>query len=315
MFKKAFIIRLSLLILLVAGFVLLFIFLKPQASDTTASPEQTAKLRVATSFYPLYFLAQEIGGEQAVVINVTPAGAEPHDYEPTPRDIATITDSRLLILNGLGLEPWENSIKSNINSAQTKIIVMGDELSSAELKNNNIDSVDPHIWLSPILITQMLDKITDGFVAVDFENKNYYQARALELRKKLLDLNQDYLSGLSNCQKQDIVTAHAAFAYLADAYNFQQISIAGLSPEVEPSPSQMINIVKLVRDRQIKYIFFESLVSPKLADTIAAETGAETLVLNPIEGLTPEELSAGKNYFTEMKNNLINLQIALECQT
>jgi len=315
MFKKSLIIKLSLFILLGLGLVLLFIFLQPQTSDTTAGPEQTSKLRVTTSFYPLYFLAQEIGGERAVVTNVTPAGAEPHDYEPSPQEIAAITDSRLLLLNGLGLEPWENSIKSNINPAQTKIIVMGEELPVSELKSDSSHDFDPHIWLSPTLVTQMLDKITAGFVAVDSDNESYYQTRAVELKKKLSDLNQAYVNGLSNCQKQDIVTAHAAFAYLADAYHFQQIAIAGLSPEVEPSLAQMIDIVNLVRDRQIKYIFFESLVSPKLADTIAAETGAETLVLNPIEGLTPEELIAGKNYFTEMKNNLINLQIALECQT
>ncbi|PIR95786.1 ABC transporter substrate-binding protein [Candidatus Falkowbacteria bacterium CG10_big_fil_rev_8_21_14_0_10_37_18] len=314
MFKKSFIVRLSLLILLGVGFVLLFIFLKPQVSNPTAGPEQTAKLRVATSFYPLYFLAQEIGGEQAVVTNVTPAGAEPHDYEPTPRDIAAITNSRLLILNGLGLEPWENSIKSNINPAQTKIIVMGDELPVSELKSHKSHDFDPHVWLSPILVTQMLDKITAGFIEADPENESYYQTQAVELKKKLSDLNSAYVNGLSNCQKQDIVTAHAAFAYLADAYNFQQIAIAGLSPEVEPSPGQMINIVKLVREHQIKYIFFESLVSPKLSNTIAAETGVATLVLNPIEGLTPEELKSGKNYFTEMENNLINLQTALECQ-
>ena len=132
--------------------------------------------------------------------------------------------------------------------------------------------------------------------------------------RKLDDLDRQYRRGLANCQEKNIVTSHAAFGYLATAYGLNQVSITGLSPDAQPSPRQLADIVKFTRANNVKYIFFESLVSPKLSKTIATEIGAQTMVLNPLEGLTDEEVSQGNNYFTEMENNLANLKTALECK-
>ncbi|MFA6994910.1 MAG: zinc ABC transporter substrate-binding protein [Patescibacteria group bacterium] len=275
---------------------------------------QADKIKVTASFYPLYFFAGVIGGQRAIVSNITPAGTEPHDYEPTAADMIQIETSRLLILNGGGLETWTQNIKQNINFRQTLVIRAGENLTNQGINKNNQEIVDPHVWLSPVLAQQMVDKITRGFIAVDPANQIYYQANADKLKIQLTQLDEEYVRGLSHCSHQDIVTAHAAFAYLAFQYHFNQLPIAGLSPEAEPAPQQLINIIQLVKSRQIKYIFFESLVSPKLAQMIAQEVGAQTLILNPLEGLTATEVAQNQNYFTVMRANLVNLQKALECQ-
>jgi zinc transport system substrate-binding protein len=176
------------------------------------------------------------------------------------------------------------------------------------------DVIDPHIWLSPPLVKQITDKITQALIQIDPANSNYYQTNANSLKAKLDNLDVEYKQGLSNCAEKNIITSHAAFGYLATTYGLNQVSIAGLSPDAEPSPQQLADITKFAKANNVKFIFFESLVSPKLSDTIANEIGAKTLVLNPIEGLTNDEISQGKNYFTEMQNNLSNLKIALQCK-
>jgi zinc transport system substrate-binding protein len=160
----------------------------------------------------------------------------------------------------------------------------------------------------------MVDKITQGFIQIDPDNKNYFQTNADTLKTKLDNLNNEYKQGLANCTEKNIITSHAAFGYLATTYGLNQVPISGLSPDAEPSPQQLVNIVKFAKANNVKYIFFESLVSPKLANTIATEVGAKTLVLNPIEGLSDEQLARGDNYFQEMQNNLSNLKIALQCK-
>ena len=272
------------------------------------------KIEVAASFYPLYFFAREIGGDRAVVMDMTPAGAEPHDYEPTPGDIAAIENSKLVILNGGGLEAWGDDIKKNIDPARTQVIVAGKGLTDRRVTEEGKTTTDPHVWLSPVLAGEMVERIAQGFERADPANKSYYQANAAAMKARLADLDRAYRQGLSRCAERDIITSHAAFGYLAAAYGLKQVSIAGLSPDAEPSAQQLAHITEFARKNHVKYIFFERLVSPKLAGTIAGEIGAQTLVLNPIEGLSNRELADGKDYFTEMKSNLVNLEKALQCR-
>lgn len=271
---------------------------------------ETDKLQVAASFYPLYFMATQIGGAKAQVINIMPAGAEPHDFEPTAKDMAAMTASRLIILNGGGFETWGDNLKKNIDSEKTKIITAGTETEAPPAAENT----DPHGWLAPLLAKNMVDKIARGFKQTDPLNKDYYQANADALKNKLDSLNATYKQGLTNCSQKNIIVSHAAFGYLAAAYGFNQISITGLSPEAEPSPAELVKIIKFAKDNKIKYIYIESLASPELAQTVAREISAETLALNPLEGLTDEELAQGKNYLSLMRDNLTNLKTALQCQ-
>ncbi len=277
-------------------------------------PQSATKLQVAASFYPLYFFTQQIGGDKADVMNVTPAGGEPHDYEPTAGDIARIENSKLLILNGGGLEAWGDKIKQNIDPKNTLLVTAGEGLTNQQVLENGQSVTDPHVWLSPPLTEQMVDKIEAGYEQVDPSNAAYYRSNAEALKSKLVELDTEYKQGLANCSSKDIITSHAAFGYIATVYHLNQVSIAGLSPDAEPSPSQLATIAKFARDNHVKYIFFESLVSPKLSQTIATEIGAQTMVLDPIEGLTSDDIAAGKSYITEMQQNLANLKVVLQCK-
>ncbi len=300
---------LLLIFLAGAGFLVL------KNSQKMSAPRSSDTLQVVASFYPLYFFATQIGGDRATVTNMVPAGAEPHDYEPTAQDMAAMEQSRLIILNGGGLEAWGDSLQKNIDPATTRIIIAGTGLTTQHMTEENGTVIDPHVWLAPPLAQQMVDRIAQGFEQVDPANAPYYQANATALRQRLNDLDTAYRQGLSHCVQQDIVTSHAAFGYLASTYGFNQVAIAGLSPDAEPSPSQLADIAAFASVKNVKYIFFESLVSPKLAQTLATEIGAQTLVLDPLEGLSTTELNQGRDYFSVMRDNLINLQTALQCTT
>lgn len=299
-------------IILVSIAVVLFVLV---SRFSVIIPRDGEKLQVTASFYPLYFFAQEIGGDKADVVNLTPAGAEPHEYEPTPQDLARIENSRLLILNGNGLEPWGENMKENIDPSRTVLVIAGEGLAGQKILENGNKIIDPHTWLSPPLAEKMTEKILAGFVSADPEHKSYYEVRAASLQSRLADLDQEFRAGLSNCVRRDIITSHAAFGYLATTYGLRQIAIAGLSPDIEPSSQTLGGIADFAQKNGVKYIFFESLVSPKLAETLAREVGAQTLVLDPLEGLTDQEIAQGKNYFTVMRSNLANLKTALQCNT
>lgn len=260
------------------------------------SIETTNKLQVVASIYPLYYFASVIGGNTVDLTMITPSGVEPHDYEPTAHDMATIEKADLVILNGV-IESWQGS---NVST-----VVAGDGL---------ITKNDPHIWLDPMLSKQEAHAIAIKLMSIDPLNASRYQENELKLDTLLSDLDREYRDGLADCRLKDIITSHAAFSYLTERYGLKQISIAGASPDAEPGAKQLISVTNFAREHQIKYIFVEKLVSPKLAQTIATETGAQTLVLDPLEGVSDDERKAGKNYLSIMRENLKNLQTALVCK-
>lgn len=285
------------------------------------------KLSVVASFYPVYFFAEQIGGERAHVTNVTPAGAEAHDYAPTPRDLARIERSGLLVLNGGDVDVWGERVREDLDMTNIVVVVAGEDLMSLQMEAHEDEhedayedeheeeglEQDPHVWLSPVLAARMVDKITAGFVEADSANADYYQANAEDLKNRLAALDAEYRAGLTTCESRNFITSHAAFGYLAHEYGLTQTPIAGLSPDEEPSAQELVAITEFAREHDVKYIFFETLVSPKLSETIAREVGAHTLVLNPLEGLSSKEIAQGGDYFTEMQKNLTNLTIALSC--
>jgi len=284
--------------------VLIFSVFRPR---NDARPENSNKMLVTASFYPLAYLAESIGGNKIEVINLTPSGAEPHEFEPSPRDIAKMEQSKILIVNGLGLEPWFENIKKNIDPKKTNIMIAGADIAGKE------ETKDPHVWLSPSHMKTIAERIKTSFVKADPMNEVYYRTRLQTLDEKLDALDSEFRLGLMDCAHREIVTSHTAFKYMAEDYGLTQIPIAGLSPDAEPSPKELGEIVNFVKEHNITYIFFESLVSPKLADTIATEAGVKTLVLNPLEGLTKKEGEERKDYISIMRENLANLQTALSC--
>ncbi len=292
-------------------FVLLIVSI--YAMTSSPNPQTNNSILITTSFYPLYFFTSQIAQKNAEIKNITPAGAEPHDYEPTAKDLAFIEKSDLVILNGGGLEPWADKIKKDLEDKNVIIVITGEGVINRETIEEGQKIQDPHIWLSPPLAKRQVDVILNGLIEVDLKNKELYETNATNLKQKLDDLDNKFKTGLSNCTQKDIVTSHAAFSYLASTYGFNQIPISGVSPDEEPSTKELAEVADFAKNNNVKYIFFETLVSPKLSETIASEVGAKTLVLNPIEGIDEEEAKQGKNYFTIMEDNLKNLRVALEC--
>ena len=301
------------IVLVVVILALVIGSLATRQNGSMGASESSEKVKAAASFYPLYFFASQIAGDKADISNVTPAGVEPHEYEPTAGDIAKIEGADLLILNGGGLEVWATNIKENIGLKKTIIVTAGEGLTTHEIIEDGKKIIDPHVWLSPALAKQMVDKIEAGLIQADPDNASYYSSNAQVLKSKLEGLNAEFEQGLASCKDKNIITSHTAFGYIASAYGLNQVSITGVSPDAEPSPQELAEVAKFAKDNKVKYIFFESLVSPKLSQTIATEVGAKTLVMNPLEGLTSGEIASGKDYFTEMRANLANLKIALEC--
>ncbi|MBI4332690.1 MAG: zinc ABC transporter substrate-binding protein [Chloroflexi bacterium] len=270
---------------------------------------------VVASFYPLYEAARQVAGERASVRSLVPPGTESHDFEPTPRDTAALFNARMVVYNGAGFEPWLDRLLPELKEKGIVLVEASKSIDLLQMEDEDDPSrkvPDPHFWLDPVLMQQVVTAVRNGYIQVDPANRAFYEASAAAYNARLQALHQKYQQGLQGYARRTIVTSHAAFSYLARRYNLEMVSIAGLSPMAEPSPQQMAAVVRLVRERGIRYIFFETLVDPRLAETIARETGAGTLVFNPLEGLTEDEVRAGKDYISVMEENLVNLKKAFE---
>ncbi|MNI15678.1 High-affinity zinc uptake system binding-protein ZnuA precursor [compost metagenome] len=289
------------------------------------------KVNVITSFYPLYDFTSKIGGEHVNAINLVPAGVEPHDYSLKSRDMMDITKAELFVYQGAGFEGWVHDFMDSLKSdANVKIIeaskgakllqVSADDKGHGEEGHNHQESkdhegemqVDPHAWLSPSNAKKMGENIRDGLIQVDPANKADYEKNYEKFAAQMTDLDARYKSALSATKKKEIAVSHQAFAYLCNDYGLTQMSIMGLSPDSEPTAQDLKQINAFIKEHDVKYIFFEELVSDKLAKTLAKDAKIETMVLNPVEGLTEKQIQAGEDYFSVMDNNLKNIVKALQ---
>jgi zinc transport system substrate-binding protein len=259
------------------------------------SAASSAKETVVASFYPLAYAAEEVGNGGIDVENLTPAGAEPHDLEVSPQDVAAIREADLVLLLGDGFQPQLEDAAGTDKNVLRLLDTPGLGLHP---------DGDPHVWLDTIRYAKIVGRIGQALHEPD---------AAARLQARLRDLDREYRTGLAHCERREIVTSHEAFGYLAERYGLEQVAITGLSPEVEPEPAKLQHVVELVRERDVTTIYFETLVSPRIAETVARETGARTAVLNPIEGLTKNEVSKGENYFSLMRTNLRSLREGLGC--
>jgi zinc transport system substrate-binding protein len=290
--------------------LLAFVLILSACSTNTQSTE---KISVVASFYPIEFLVDQIAKDQVTLATLVPGGAEPHDYELSPQDLGTIGSSQVFIVNGL-VEPWFSDVEQNLENASVSILNLSKEMTLLESSDPEEPGKDPHVWLDPVLMSQMADIVRDALIAADPDHATLFEANTITLKQKLTQLDLDYKTGLSQCEQKNFVTSHAAFAYLGNRYGITQVAISGLSPDEEPSAQKLKDLVDFARENKVTVIFFESLVSPALSETIAKEVGAETLVLNPLEGLTSEQMEAGEDYFSVMEENLQNLKTALVCE-
>lgn len=279
-----------------------------------SSAASSGKVDVVAAFYPFAFVAQQVGGDEVTVDNLTKPGAEPHDLELTPRQVLAISEADLAIYLK-GFQPSVDEAIQQNKPAHTLEVSTVVPLTrpappeeDAKDQNRAHLSGDPHIWLDPTKLATVARAVGDQLAAVDPAHAADFRAKAAALVTRLDGLDADLRAGLRNCRQKEFVTSHAAFGYFAERYGLEQIAIAGLSPEAEPAPARIQQIQREVEERGITTIFFETLVSPDLADTIARDTGATTAVLDPIEGIKDPSRD---DYFSVMRANLGALRKAL----
>lgn len=288
-------------------------------------PAQQTGLKIYATFYPMRFLVAQIAGDKAEVISLVPAGVEPHDWEPKPRTLAELQTSDLLVYNGAGMESWlvdilpsleKNGVKTVDTSKGLELLPFNEEDAHEDEEGEDAHedeelAFDPHIWVSPVKYKQQAQNVLNALVQIDAQNQSYYQANYDKLAAQLDKLDGDYKQAVAAFDSKVFIVSHSAFQYLANEYGLTQLSIRGVSPQAEPSPAKLAELVEISKENDIKYIFFESLVSPKLSQTLATEVGAETLILNDGQGITEDDIKEGKSYITIMYENLDNLKKAM----
>lgn len=300
---------------------------KDSAKEPVKEAAGSPRFKVFTSIYPVYEFAKNVAGDKADVVMFVPPGKEPHDWEPSLKEIAQLREGLLFIYNGAGFEPWVEKILKNLEAPNLTVVEATKGLSlmndvdkhaidkhDGQKHDDDNHDLDPHVWLDPVMAQEQVKAIESAFIKVDAANKDYYMARSKDYRETLAVLDKEFNVALGKCEKKEFVVSHSAFGYLAKRYGLHQIAVMGLSPDAEPKPGELAEVVQKAKKAKTKYIFVENLVSPKVAEVVAKEIGAQTLVLNPLEGLTKEEVAQGKTYISVMRDNLAQLKKALDCQ-
>ncbi len=289
---------------------------------TASAGSEDDRLEVVASFYPLQYAAERVGGDAVAVQNLTKPGAEPHDLELTPRDVGTVSQADLVVfLHGFqpavddavqteaGAAAYDVEQDAGLDLAADGHAEEGHEGEHEGEEDHG--SLDPHFWLDPLRLADVGDALAERLAGLDETNAQAYRDNAADLRTDLEALDEQMGTGLASCTSRELVTSHTAFGYLAERYDLEQEGITGLTPESEPSAQQLADVIAFVEQHEVSTIYFETLVSPAVAETVASETGATTAVLDPIEGLS--EASAGEDYLEVMRTNLATLQAGQGC--
>ncbi|MFW3386430.1 UNVERIFIED_CONTAM: metal ABC transporter substrate-binding protein [Kocuria sp. CPCC 205274] len=308
------------------------------AGDPSAADGGSGEtLSVQASFYPLQYVTERVGGDLVQVESLTPAGAEPHDLELSPAAVDGLrTADAVVYLSGFqpavddavaqaapehaldavhaGVEGEEAHSAEEHGAAEES---HGEEAHSEEAPaeesagddGHGHDGEDPHFWLDPDRLAAVATEVSHELAEVDPDNAATYESNAEELATELAALDEEFTEGLATCERDTIVVSHDAYGYLADKYDLEQVAIAGLDPDTEPSPARLAEIGEVVEAEGVTTVFSESLVNPKVAETLAAEHGIETAVLDPVENQSDESA----DYQQVMRNNLEALRTALGC--
>jgi zinc transport system substrate-binding protein len=279
--------------------------------DSAGTPGD--RIRVVASFYPMAEAASRVGGERVEVTNLTPAGVEPHDIELSSRQVDRLEDADLLVYLGNGFQPAVEKVAERRSTGTLDVLSQVELDDGATTALENEEDVDPHFWLDPTLMARAADAVSDALAELSPTDAELFSTNAERYKEQLLSLDAELQRGLTGCRRSQIVTAHAAFFYLARRYGLTQLAIAGLSPEAEPDAARLGTLTDEIRAKGITTVFYEDLVSPKVSRALAREAGVKTAVLSPIEGLSKDEAAAGKDYAAVMRNNLAALRDALGC--
>ena len=263
-----------------------------------------SKLQVAASFYPMAEFVQAVGGDKVQVTTLVPDGAEPHDWEPSPKDLTRLGRAQVFVYNGM-VEPWDQQALDALSERKIMPVEAGRGLFARAGKQ------DPHVWVSPKKAIIQVQRITEALCEADAKHTDIYKDNSRAYIAKLEQLDKRLAAVSKAAPKKVFVTAHAAFGHLAEDYGLRQLSVAGISAEAEPTPGDLQRLITTVKREKVRYVFFETLTDPKIAKLVAQETGAQTAVLDPLEGLDEEGRKQGLDYLKIMEQNIANLQRAL----
>jgi zinc transport system substrate-binding protein len=275
------------------------------------------KTQVIGAFYPMAWLAQRVGGGNVSVRTLTAPGTEPHDLELSPRQVADVGKAKFVIYVR-GVQPavdqavHQHAMARSLDAAGVvkRLPAVAEAAAAPDQHGHATTSYDPHIWLDPSRLATVATALGERLAAIDGAHAADYRRNAKALASDLGRLDQEIGAGLRQCTNKTIVTAHAAFGYLGDRYGIKQVSISGIDPQTEPSPNRLAELTRTVRANKVSTIFTETLVSPKVAQTLAREAGVKTGTLDPLEGLAP---GSKDDYLSVMRRNMQTLRTALSC--
>jgi zinc transport system substrate-binding protein len=288
------------------------------------------RLTVVAGFYPLAEAAARVGGDRVDVVDLTPAGSEPHDLELVPDQVEDLEDADLVLVLGRGFQPAVEQVAGRRDGATVALLdalgVPGgevgdheegeegheDEAEEAGLAGDGGDT-DPHVWLDPTRMADIADEVAAALATLDPDARAAFESAAATYRQELEALDASFERALGACRGDTIVVAHEAFGWLAARYGLVQQAISGLAPGAEPSPARLSELADLVQEEGVTTVFTETLVSPRVAEALAREAGVGTAVLDPLEGLADDRQAEGASYVTVMEENLATLEEALDC--
>ncbi len=318
--RKAFIILLIGLSLLISC----------RQADEPAGTDK--RLKVVATIFPLYDFARQVGGDKVNVTMLLPPASDPHHYELKPNDIVRVSKTDIFLFTNFDMEQWAYKI---INAAAEKTNMLAVETGQGALllplsvfDDHGADhpeghqeegaghaaKFDPHIWLDFSNAQKMVDNIARAFINKDPKNSETYKKNAAKYKLRLMELDRKYLTQLNHCKTRTILHAgHWAFAYLAGRYQLNYLSAYNMSADAEPSPQQIITLIEQVKKQKLAYIYYEDLVAPKLAKTIAGETGVELLKLSNGHDISKKDIQAGETFISLMERNLVNLKKGMQC--
>ena len=276
-------------------------------------------IAVLASFYPLQYVAEQVGGDLVSVDTLTPPGAEPHDLELSPAQVDEVGRADLVVYLSEFQAAVDDAVDANppahvVDAAQDTTLHAAEHSEDGEEEHAEDDghehgTLDPHFWLDPSRLPAVADDVAAQLGEIDPDHADEFQANAEAFAQRMTDLDAEYEAGLASCESRTIVTTHEAFSYLAERYDLEQVGISGVDPEGEPSPARLAEVGKVVQEEGVSTIFFETLASPKVAETLADELGVDTAVLDPLEGLTDDT----QDYVSVAQANLETLRTALSC--
>lgn len=312
--RKVYLIGLVITIALLSG-----------CSGQNTQTDEGGKINIYTSDYVLADISQKIGGENVDVKNIIPPGVNSHDYEPSAREMAALTEADIFIYNGAGIETWLQKIIANLegddvtllNASHGISLIEGtsheddEEEHEGEEDSHGDESFDSHVWMNPLNALHQAENVKNSLVELDQENAAYYEENFANLRKQYIELDEKFENELADTKRKEFFVSHSIFGYLAERYGLEEHSIAGIIPSDEPSPAEMAQIIKDAKELNIKYILVDPMDSQKISQVVASEIGAKVVNINTIASLTEEELSKGLDYFNLMEQNLEVLKQAL----